>query len=334
MIDKTTSIAEMNKFHFGSRVFCTNGEDGVLTHVGFDAATRHLTSIVVRQGRLFGKTFYLPADKITTAASDGIQLAMTLEELAGASKSSLNGVLLDNKSIVERDGGAGRGTLELVALHPRTNELAYIVAHNLRPNQSTLLQAHYVTKIENGHIIVSVPDVTLQTLAPYRPDSELQQEVEAILFDLTPLHVDFRGMMVKVLDSVLYLDGNISSSLRSDIVTDQASGVPGLLEIKNNLVGDDQLAADLALALGHDERTRELPIGVYPKLGVVRLSGSVHSEGQKAAAEEMARSFAGVRAVNNGLTVDPRVDTLSVMTAPEGSEVTDKVPGKYIRHTK
>jgi len=80
---------------------------------------------------------------------------------------------------------------------------------------------------------------------------------------------------------VLYLDGNISSSLRADIAVDQVYGVQGLLEIKSNLVGDDQLAADLALALGQDPRTRDLPIGVYPKLGVVRLSGAVHNGSRK-----------------------------------------------------
>src|SRR5256886_5705722 len=51
------------------------------------------------------------------------------------------------------------------------------------------------------------------------------------------------------------------------------------------------ISADLAMALGHDPRTRELPIGVYPRLGVVRLSGAVHNNQQKAAAEEIARNL-------------------------------------------
>ena len=104
--------------------------------------------------------------------------------------------------------------------------------------------------------------------------------------------------------------------------------------IKNNLVGDDRLASDLAMALGRDPRTRDLPIGVYPRLGVVRLSGAVHNSQQKAAAEEIARNFDGVRSVINDLLVDPKAEQLNVMSGAEGGESIDKVPGKYIRHTK
>lgn len=333
-MEKTISISEMYKFHFGSKIFCSDGEDGVLAQVGFDAAQLRMSSIGVRQGRFFGKNVYLPFDTVTAASGDGITLCIARAELAAASKNDLGGASLDSKAVVECDGPAAHGTLALVAVHPGSGGLAYLVAHHLRPGQDTLLQQQYVTKLSTGHVTVSLPEATLQTLPPYRSDAELQQEVENILFDLTPLHVDFKGMRVRVLDSVLYLDGNISSSLRGDIVQDQAAGVQGLLEIKNRLIGDDQLAADLAMALGRDERTRDLPIGVYPRLGNVRLRGSVHNNGQKAAAEEIASGFPGVRSVSNELIVDPQMDMLTVMSAAEGSETVDKVPGKYIRHTK
>ncbi len=332
-MDKTTLISEMQKFHFGRKVFCSDGEEGTLTHVGFDPTTRCMTYIGVKQGRLFGKTVYLPFDTVVSATGDGVTLRITGAELA-ASKVKPSGALLESKSSVEREGAAGKGTILLVAVQPESGELAYIVVHHLRPGQDTLLLTRFVTKLEAGHVLISIPDATLEILPPYRPDSELRQEVEDILFDLTPLHVDFKGMKVHVLDSVLYLDGNISSSLRGDIVRDQALGVQGLLEIRNRLVGDDKLAGDLAMALGRDERTRDLPIGVYPRLGVVRLSGAVHNQQQKEAAGEIANKFPGVRAVINDLVVDSKVDMLYVMAAPEGGESTDKVPGKYVRHTK
>ena len=181
---------------------------------------------------------------------------------------------------------------------------------------------------------MTIPDATLQALTAYRSDADLQQEVESVLFDLTALHVDYKGMTIRVLDSILHLDGNISSSLRSDVVQDQASGVQGLLGIKNTLVGDDTLAADLASALGRDERTRDLPIGVYPKLGVIRLSGAVHTPQQKAAAEEIARAFPNVRGLADTLIVDANADLIHVMSPAEGGEASDLIPGKYIRHTK
>jgi osmotically-inducible protein OsmY len=289
----------------------------------------------VKQGRIFGKTLYVPYDTVTDASSDGVNLSISRSDLAAASQQEPDGALLDGRSVVQHADSGVKGTLTLVAVHPESGALAYLVVRNLRRGQNVLIQQHYVAKLEKGMVMVSIPESVLQTLPPYRSDSELQQEVENVLFDLTPLHVDFEGMNVRVLDGVLYLDGNISSALRADIVQDQAAGVRGLLEIKNNLVGDDTLASGLASALAKDPRTRDLPIGVYPRLGVVRLSGAVHTEDQKAAATEIARKFPGVRSVVNDLVVDPKADLLRVMASAEGGEAEDRVPGgKYIRHTK
>lgn len=332
-MEKSTLISEMQKFQFGRKIFCSDGEEGTLTSVGFDPAARRMTSIGVKQNRPFGKTFYLPYETVVDATGNGITLTITRDELL-AGNAQAAGVLLDAKSAVQLVDASAKGLLQLIAIHPKTGTFAYCVAHHLRPGQSTLIQSQYVTSLEPGRILVSLPEATLQTLPPYRSDTELQQEVAEVLDDLTPLHVDFKGMNIRVLDSVLYLDGNISSSLRGDIVQDQALGVQGLLEIKNHLVGDDQLASDLAMALSHDARTRDLPIGVYPRLGHVRLSGAVHTAEQKAVATEIANNFSGVRSVVNDCLVNTDAGMLHVMSSAEGGEAEDIVPGRYIRHTK
>lgn len=331
------SISAMLKFHFGSRLLCTDGEEGVLTSVGFDPTTQHMTYIGVRQGRLFGKTGYLPFQTIINATGDGVTLNVSCADLASSPKEMPSATFFDSKSTIEVEGSQsarGRGGIVLIAVQPESGMLSYVVAHHLRPNQDTLIRQRYVSRLEHGHIVVAIPEATLQTFPPYRSDSDLQQEVENVLFDLTQLHVDFKGMTIRVLDSVLYLTGNISSSLRADVVQDQASGVPGILEIKNELIADDELAADLAVALGKDPRTHDLPIGIYPRLGVVRLSGAVHNAQQKEAAEEIVRHFPGVRGVSNTLVINEKEDLLRVMASTEGGEAEDLIPGKYIRHTK
>lgn len=333
-MQQTALISEMLKFHFSSKIFCSDGEDGILAQVIFNPATRRLTHIGTRQNRLFGKTVYFPFENVVNATGEGVTLTVKRADVATASRTEAGGAVLDGKSVVELANAAHKGTLMLVAVHPESGELAYLVAHHVRPGQDSLFLASYVTALATGQVMVNIAEATLQALPPYRPDDVLQQEVESILFDLTPMHVDLKAIKVRVLDSVLYLDGNISSTLRKDIVSDQVLGVAGLLEIKNNLFADDTLAADLARALGQDQRTRDLPIGVYPRLGVVRLSGAVHSSQQKAAAGEIAKNFVGVRSVINDLIVDPKADMLNVMSAPEGGETRDKVPGKYVRHTK
>ncbi|HLX41051.1 MAG TPA: BON domain-containing protein [Ktedonobacteraceae bacterium] len=333
-MNKSTRISEMQKFHFGSRIICTDGDDGYVTHVVCDPDTCRLTHIGVKLGRLFGKSVQLPYDTVIDATGDGVALGITRAEVTAAGNPTVSGAILDSKSTIENVGSGGRGTLSLIAVHPRSGEIAYIVAHNVRPNQGTLLREEYIEKVATGVISVNISAAALQALPPYRSDSELQQEVEFILYDITSLHIDLKGMNIRVLDSVLYLEGNISSSLRSDIAEDQAMGVPGLLEIKNNLVSDDHLAGELAMAYANDPRTRDLPIGVYPRLGVIRLGGAVHTSQQKAAAGEIARNFPGVRSVLNELVVNPDTDVIHIMAPAEGGEAEDKVPGKYVRHTK
>ncbi len=331
---KTTLISEMHKFHFGSKILGSDGEDGMLAYVVFDPATSCMTHIGVKQGRLFGKTVSLPFDNVVSATGEGVTMNVKRADLVAAKSEQPGGAILSGKSTVENTGSTAKGSLMLVAVHPENGEMAYIVAHDLHAGRDTLLREDYITALGHDRVTVSIPEDKLSALPAYRSDSVLQQEVESILFDLTPLHIDLKAISVRVLDSVLYLDGNISSALRSDIVQDQVLGVEGLVEIKNNLVADDTLAADLAMALGQDARTRELPIGVYPRLGAVRLSGAVHNSQQKAAAGEIAKNFPGVRSVVNNLLVDPKADMLKVMSAPEGGETTDLVPGKYVRHTQ
>src|SRR5262249_4684689 len=130
-----TSISEMQKFHFGSKVICSDGDYGFLTHVLFDPTTRHIIQVGFKQGRLFGKSAQLPFDTILSASSDGVRLGLTIEEVNAASKNeSANGnALLSSKCVVERAGTANKGVLALLAVHPSTGELAYLVSHHLVP---------------------------------------------------------------------------------------------------------------------------------------------------------------------------------------------------------
>ncbi|MGH2482535.1 MAG: hypothetical protein ACRDHW_23050, partial [Ktedonobacteraceae bacterium] len=233
-MSKNAPISAMLTFHFGAKSFCTNGQDGVVTHVLFDATSRRLTHLALKQGRLFGKTVYVPFEMVRQASGDGVWLTCTLADLAAAASPAEPGIAFDPRTTVK--GATGTGVLALVATQPGSGELAYIVAHNLLPGRSTLLRTQYVDALVPGQINVSADTMLLKSLPPYRSDRALQQEVDQIVFDLNFLHIDLKGMSLRVLDSVLYMDGNISSTLRGDLARDQVAGVEGLLEIKNNLV--------------------------------------------------------------------------------------------------
>jgi osmotically-inducible protein OsmY len=330
----TMLISEMFKFRFGSTIFCTDGAYGILDHLVVDPARCVVTQVGISRGLLLKKVVRLPFSAVVEASSDGIRLHVSSAQMATEAVGELAGVPLSARSAVTPAGAGHQGTLLLVAVRPSSGEITYIVAHHLRPGQDTLVRAESITELAQERVRLTLAEEDLKELPPYRSDSELQREAEGVLFDLYPLHVDMPGMSVRVLDGVLYLDGNISSQLRADLVERQMMGVTGLLEIKNNLIGDDTLASTIALRLGHDPRTRGLPIGVYPRLGVVRLSGAVRTAEQKRVAGEIVRSVEGVRAVINELTIDPEAARLAVM-ASTGAGDEDLVPGgRYVRHTR
>lgn len=323
-------------FQWGQSIRCSDGEAGVLTQVVFDAATHQSIALGIRLGRLFGRSVFVSFEMVREVTEDSITLGLSYAELCAVTKAIPKGALLDSKSRVETEatsGTAARGRLQSMMIQPESGALVSLVAHYFRPDHTTLLRGEDVTQIATGHVKIALPEAALRTLPPYRTDRELQHEVEERVYDLAFLHVDFKGITFRVLDGVLSLKGNISSALNGDIVVDQAMGVEGIGEIKNELIGDDTLANNIALASGHDPRTHGLSIGIYPRLGHVRLSGVVHNEQQKAAAVEITRRFPGVRSVSNTLVVSPTEEMLPVMSSVEGGSGEDHIPGKYVRHT-
>src|SRR5260370_19064944 len=232
-MNRTTLISEMQKFHFGSKVICSDGEDGILTHVIFDPKMRKISYIGVKQGRFFGKTVHLPFENVVSATGDGVTLNVRLADLAAAKSEEPGGATLSSKTLVENVESGTKRSLIIIAVHPESGELAYIVVHDLRPGRHTLLREEFITALETGRIIASITEYKLDVLPPYRPDSELLQEVESILFDLTPLHIDMKAIAIRVLDGVLSLDGNISTDLRSDTFHVQLFLVAGPLQFKH-----------------------------------------------------------------------------------------------------
>src|SRR5689334_9480163 len=79
-MNKSTLISEMLKFHFGSKIFCFDGDDGVLVEVIIDPSTRNITHVGVKQGRLFGKTVHLPFNDVVSATGDGVTLSVKLAD--------------------------------------------------------------------------------------------------------------------------------------------------------------------------------------------------------------------------------------------------------------
>src|SRR5690242_17605715 len=110
-MNKTMLISEMLKFHFGSKMSCSDGDGGVLAQVIFDPATLSMTHISVKQGRLFGKSVFLPFEYVISANEAGVTLSVKRSDVAAAQSQEPEGAVLTNKSIVENADSGAKGSL-------------------------------------------------------------------------------------------------------------------------------------------------------------------------------------------------------------------------------
>ena len=145
------------------------------------------------------------------------------------------------------------------------------------------------------------------------------------IYDYARLRVDLPGIAIRVIDGVLWLQGHVSSDLNKRLVSDQIVNIRGLSEIHNDLIADNDLAADVAMALAKDPRTAQGNIGVYPALGHINLRGRVRTPEARRAAYEVTRSVPGVEDIENALIVDPNAEVIPVLAGVTNQE--DRVPG-------
>jgi osmotically-inducible protein OsmY len=135
-----------------------------------------------------------------------------------------------------------------------------------------------------------------------RTDSALQESIsQAFWKDAVLRAVEYQEIDVRVKDAVVYLNGHIVSSTSQNRVKKSLSAIPGIVEIKNNLVLDDQLTVEIASALGPLEHTYDCKFFTGTSHGVVSLNGVVSSDKVRLLAEKVIASHPHVRGVINNV---------------------------------
>jgi len=155
------SISAMQQFHFGRRIRCSDGEAGLLTQVVFDSASRRVTSLGITLGGLFGRRVYVSFATVVPGTGESIPLRISRAVLAASRKEAPTGALLDSKSVVENDhpsGTAAKGTIQLIAVHPGSGELAYLVAHHMRPRQDVKYPENWFSRISRAQLCRRLKD--------------------------------------------------------------------------------------------------------------------------------------------------------------------------------
>jgi osmotically-inducible protein OsmY len=221
-----------------------------------------------------------------------------------------------------RDGPIGH--IAAVLVHPDSGEVTHLVvrAGGLL-GRDVIVPVDWATEILPERITLDVERRQVERLPEYRPDSEILAEVLAALDRHPQLRVaSLPGISVRVQDGIVYLEGNVATQSHRRLAEEIAAGVRSVLGVRNLLYADDAVRVQVAQALARDLRTRGLIIHVDVRRGVVELQGTVHTDEERHAAEDVALVQPGVRTVLNLLeTEEERAARQRAMDIQPGTEV-------------
>jgi osmotically-inducible protein OsmY len=148
-----------------------------------------------------------------------------------------------------------------------------------------------------------------KSLSPIqKTDAAIKEKINTALWKDDVLRaLDYYEIDIHVKNGTVYLNGHVVSSSSQSRIENAMRAIPGIVEIKNNLVLDDKLTYEVAGSLGKLEHTFNCKFFTGVSHGVVVLNGEVGSTDVRLRAEQSAASNPRVRGVINAIRV-PGVD--------------------------
>jgi len=137
-----------------------------------------------------------------------------------------------------------------------------------------------------------------------KTDIDLMHEVDHALWrDAAFRATDHDNIDVRVRGRIVYLNGHISSLTNLHQAEKSLQTISGLLGVKNHLIPDDRLLAEVSTALGQIESTYDCKFFTGVSHGVVLLSGNIDNINIKLLAEKCVASNPNVRGVINSIRI-------------------------------
>ena len=310
--DNLSTFEHVRKFRFGANVQASDGEAGTLVALVVDGQRRTVIEIGVRRGP-FRPCAFVALEHVTVATSETLTVDITRADLERQHTPA--GMALTAFTTIRADGIYLGRLAQMTVTAPSETIRHFVVAngvHGLHSESSA--PARIIIGISARRISVRLDGMPHKRLPPYRSDTLLRQDVYSRLFEYAPLRVDLPGITIHPIDGVVWLHGYVSSSGARRMAEDRAYGAKGLTALHNELTSDDALAAAISMALAHDPGVdKHQQIGVYPRLGVVYLRGSVRTLAARERAGAVALASSIARQVVNELRITPSIEALSVM---------------------
>ncbi len=204
--------------------------------------------------------------------------------------------------VLASDGPIGR--VDMVLVDAATGRVKHLVVRRgLLFSRDVAVPADWVGTVEDGVVVLEASREAVAHLPAYRPDDELERDVEDALQREELLRVLALPVRVRVQDGVVVLRGHVHNRALAARAEEVVRAVPGVLEVRNDLVVDHELLQQVVASLQADAHTRQLA-GYYLRVrdGVVELSGTAPSLEAARALERAIARVPGVRGVANHLT--------------------------------
>ena len=230
-----------------------------------------------------GQTVYLA--EAWTPAADGVA--------AGA-------VLLRHGAAVLSADRKRLGKLQVVCFDRESKVVTALgVAGSGQGSSLRLVPVARVQGAGPNRIVTAVPAVEWAALHPYASDPTIRQAVldqlaaDPVLKPFLPsLGVDVRDQQVRV-------RGYVSERAQAERAAAMAAAVPGVLQVQQQIVSDDDLARAVSQAIGQDPATAAARVEVRSRFGRVEIEGWAPDPKTIQAIEDVATRVPGVQVVHN-----------------------------------
>lgn len=317
--------AAMFKFRLGATVIATDGEAGDVQNVVVQPGLRTVTHVGVKLPGSVQVT--VPLDRVIDGSADVLYVQATREALLQAMPPLTGQVTTLNRSTQISLNGKNLGTLSQVTMATANNTLHKFGVRRGMLGSEVLLDANAISDFSDDGRSLDFRLPTGTEPTPYRSDTDLLNEAHDALWNYPRLRIDMRAVEMRAVDGEIWLRGHVSSTLNQRVASDLLLNIPGLTEIHNDLIADNDLAVQIARALSKDPRTHGQLIGVYPNLGRVFLRGRAHTPEAAQVATQIAVAAGGKAEVEviNQIGIDATAQFLPALAPVTGTD--DVIPG-------
>jgi len=214
------------------------------------------------------------------------------------------------------DGPIGR--VDMVLVDAQTGRVRHLVVRRgLLFSRNVAVPADWVSTITPDAVLLEASREAIAHLPVYRPDDELERDVEEALQRDELLRVMGLLIRVEVEDGVVRLRGHVHNRALSARAEEIARSVPGVLGVENRLLVDLELLQRVSGALLGNPKVRSLPIHVRVRDGIVELTGSVPTLEDAREVERTVAALPEVRGVSNRLTAPGIPEEWARVVQPE-----------------